>query len=267
MKVIILTGSEIRHEYFRMRISNDSRIDVLATFCEGIEKSLQNRVKQNTKSSNLELQHVEARFQAEIDFFSDYTSSFEDKSIPRFIPKGAINDPEIVNEIIKLKPDLLVCYGSSLIKSNLLHQFNGKFLNVHLGLSPYYRGCGTNVWPLINNEPDMIGATFMYIDDGIDTGEIIHQIRADLFVGDSPHSIGNRLIRTMTNTYADIIANFESLERPKQPSAEGKLYYEKDFDSDSCKKLYFNLEQGMIEEYLNSNKEPPYIAKNNGLKS
>ena len=53
--------------------------------------------------------------------------------------------------------------------------FSRKFLNVHLGLSPYYRGSGTNVWPLINTEPDMVGAT-LCIDAGIDNGEIIHQI-------------------------------------------------------------------------------------------
>ena len=32
----------------------------------------------------------------------------------------------------------------------------------------------------------MVGATFMYIDPGIDTGEIIHQSR-DIVIGDSPH--------------------------------------------------------------------------------
>jgi len=265
MRVIILTGSEIRHEYFRKKIASDSRIKVLASFCEGVEKSLENRVRQNTESSSLELQHVEARLQAEKDFFSDYLSNVDDKSEPKFIAKGEINDPHIVNEIIKLNPDLLVCYGSSLIKSNLLQKFSGRFLNVHLGLSPYYRGSGTNVWPLINNEPDMVGATFMYIDAGIDTGEIIHQIRADVLVGDSPHSIGNRLIRKMTKTYADVIAKFDFLERSQQPSAEGKIYYQKYFDRESCRKLYDNLARGMIEEYLNSNKELPYIVSNKGL--
>jgi len=40
MKVIILTGSETRHEYFRKRIASDARIKVLASYCEGQEKSL-----------------------------------------------------------------------------------------------------------------------------------------------------------------------------------------------------------------------------------
>jgi len=265
MKIVILTGSEIRHEYFRKKVASDSRISVLASFCEGVEKSLENRVRKNIESSTLELQHVEARLQAEKDFFIDYISSADDKSNPKHIIKGEINEERIVNEIIALNPDLLVCYGSSLIKSDLLHKFSNRFLNAHLGLSPYYRGSGTNVWPLINGEPDMIGVTFMYINSGIDTGEIIHQIRADIFIGDSPHSIGNRLIRKMTSTYSEIIARFDCLEPSKQPAADGKLYYQKDFGSDSCRRLYRAFESGMIEEYINSNKELPYIVTNKGL--
>ena len=153
MKVIILTGSEMRHEYFRKKIASDNRIEVLASFCEGTEKSLENRMRQNQNISKLELQHVQARAQAEKDFFSYYLTSVKDESLPKFIAKGEINDAPIVTDIINLNPDLLVCYGSSLIKSDFLERFNGRFLNVHLGLSPYYRGSGTNVWPLINNAP------------------------------------------------------------------------------------------------------------------
>ena len=265
MKIVILTGSEIRHEYFRKKIASDNRISVLASFCEGVEKSLENRVRTNKDSSPLEIQHVEARLQSEKDFFAEYISSVDDKSKPNFIIKGAINEVNIVNQLIELNPDLLVCYGSSLIKSELLNKFKNKFLNVHLGLSPYYRGSGTNVWPLINDEPDMVGATFMYIDAGIDTGEIIHQIRADIFLGDSPHSIGNRLIRKMTSTYAKIIASFHNLEREKQPEPEGKLYLQKDYGAVSCRQLYRNLEQGMIEKYIKSNKQLAYIVSNKGL--
>ncbi len=265
MKVIILTGSEIRHEYFRKKLASDVQITVLGSYCEGSEKSLHNRLLENADASRLQIQHVEARLQSEKDFFGEYIASAEDKSNPILIKKGAINDANIVNEIINLNPDLLVCYGSSLIRSELITKFENKFLNVHLGLSPYYRGSGTNIWPLINNEPDMVGATFMYIDAGIDTGEIIHQIRADIFLGDSPHTIGNRLIRKMTSTYAEIISKFPYLEREKQPVHEGKLYLQKHFVSDSCRLIYRNLEMGMIENYINSSKDLPYIVNNKGL--
>ena len=267
MRIVILTGSETRHVYFRKKMASDKRIEVLTSYCESDEKSLANLTKQSEKTSQLEIQHVEARAQSEIDFFSDYIESIEDKSNPKLISEGAINDEAIVNEIVAMEPDLLVCYGSSLIKSDLLTKFDGRFLNVHLGLSPYYRGSGTNVWPLINLEPDMVGATFMYIDAGIDTGEIIHQIRADFYLGDSPHSIGNRLISKMTSTYAEIVCNFNNLKREEQPVSEGKLYYQRDFTADSCEKLYLNFSQSMIQNYLSSTKKLPYIVKNKGLSS
>ena len=269
MKVIILTGSEIRHKFFRLKISSDSRFDVIATFCEGEEKSLETKVKSDPNSSQIELMHVDARTQAEKDFFGLSINAMPDESKPTFIQKGGINDKQVVNSIKSLNADLIICYGSSIIKSELLEIYSGRFLNVHLGLSPYYRGTATNIWPLINSEPEFVGATFMYIDAGIDTGEIIHQVRPEIFLGDSPHSIGNRLIAQMTNVYADIIYNFPFLKKEIQPDEEGKLYFNKDFDRNACLKLYKNFSDGLIQEFLEkySTKPLPYIVTNKALKN
>ena len=229
-RIIILTGDECRHEYFRKKVALSPDIIVLDSYCEGNESSLDNRIKKNPNSSLIEKLHVDARTQSEKDFFFESIEAMTDASCPKRISKGSINDRDIVNEIISLNPDLLVCYGSSLIKSSLLERFQGRFLNVHLGLSPYYRGSATNVWPLINKELHMVGATFMYIDAGIDTGKIIHQIRADVFLGDSPHTIGNRLIKAMTESYCQIINSFNHLVDEQQPVNKGKLYLRKHFD-------------------------------------
>ena len=267
MKIVILTGDELRHQYFRLKVSNDSRIQVIASYCEGAEKSLSNRVSDNIDASLIEKLHVAGRTQAEQDFFGESIKSLEDKSNPIKVAKGEINEELIVAEIERLDVDLLICYGSSLIKSSLLSSYKNKFLNVHLGLSPYYRGSGTNVWPLINCEPEMVGATFMYINEGIDTGKIIHQIRADIFIGDSPHSIGCRLIKKMTVTYCNIISAFHNLTDEIQPISDGKLTFKKDFDAEACTKLYHNFNEYMIYRYLmNFNQNSlPYIVNNRGL--
>lgn len=262
-KIIILTGDEYRHIFFRKTIASKEGINVLASYCEGLENSLENKILSNTKSSHIEKLHINARTQSEIDFFGDSINMIMDKSRPIKIKSGQINDVKIVNEIMTLNPDLLICYGSSLIRSELLNTFQGRFLNVHLGLSPYYRGSGTNIWPLINKEPYMVGATFMHIDAGIDTGKIIHQIRANIFMGDSPHSIGNRLIRSMTEVYYKLISSFDSLgETENHLHATGKLYANKDFDEVACKTLYQNFNEGMIESFLTNRdhiKIPPII--------
>lgn len=269
MRIIILTGDEMRHQYFRNKIALADGIEVLASYCEGVEKSLANQINSNPNASDIEKLHINARTQSEQDYFAQALSSMGEQSNARKIAKGAINEPDIVQEIIALNPDLLICYGSSLIKSELLSRFEGKFINVHLGLSPYYRGAGTNVWPLINGEPDMVGATFMYIDKGIDTGKIIHQIRADVFLGDSPHSIGNRLITKMTKSYIDLILSFDQLADEKQPQSDGKLYLQKHFDKHACRKLYDQFADGMIENYIlkTDQKTLPYIVRNQGMSS
>ena len=269
MKVVVLTGDELRHRYFKMRISQDKRFEVLASFCESDEKSMLNIVKSNPKYSEIERLHFYSRKIFENDYFGLALSYMNDSSKSFYLKKGDINNLDIVNQIKSHKPDILVCYGSSLIKSNLLDHYKNKFLNVHLGLSPYYRGSGSNIWPLINNELDMVGATFMKIDEGIDTGEIIHQIRCDYHLGDGPHSIGNRFITKMTDVYANIIANFKVLTSEKQPTEKGKLYLRKDFDAEACKKLYENFSSGIVNNFLKkmSKMHFKYIVENKGLEN
>jgi methionyl-tRNA formyltransferase len=250
-RVVILTGDEVRHRYFRIRMAMDPRFDVVLSVCEDTEKSLGARTRARADASAMERWHAEARDQAETDFFGEVADLLPDRSHPRHIPKGAINAPDAIARITQAAPDLILCYGASIVRGALLERFAGRFLNVHLGLSPWYRGSGTNVWPLIESKPHMVGATFMHIDAGIDTGHILHQIRAEIVLGDSPHSIGNRLIRQMTGCYADLVANFERLEDPPQPEpTQGHLYTQAAFDAAACAKLYRNFRAGMIETHL-----------------
>ena len=79
-RVVILTGGEARHSYFRLRLSNDNRFEVVQTFCEGTEKSLQAKIFTRDNSSFLEKQHVLARKQSEEDFFNEASNLLKDIS-------------------------------------------------------------------------------------------------------------------------------------------------------------------------------------------
>lgn len=251
--IVILTGGELRHTYFRIGMAMQPGVRVLASFCEGAEKSL---TAQYTNSGNydedIRASHIAGRLQTETDFFASAVKWSADKSNPVSINKGDINSPQIVKSIIGSDPDLLICYGSSLIRSELLDVFSGRFINAHLGLSPYYRGSGTNFWCLVNGEPECFGATFMYIDAGIDTGKIIHQIRGHMNPFDTPHQIGARLIKDMTEVYGRLVKQFKSLENmPKLREPESsRLYKEKDFSDAAVRQLHENFSDGMIPRYL-----------------
>jgi phosphoribosylglycinamide formyltransferase 1 len=255
-KIVILTGEELRHEFIRKFIANSQGVSVAASYCEGVEKSLKILVQNDIEPNTCRLKHLRAREQSEQDFFQLYTDSIVDQSKPTFIPKGSINDMQYVAEIIDLNPDLIIAYGCSIIKSELLDYFPGRFINVHLGLSPYYRGSGTNYWPLVNGEPEFVGATFMYIDKGIDTGEVIHQIRSKVEFSDSPVQIGNRLIVDIASEYVKLIRSFSALDKISPDifnhDYKSRYYQKKDYTEGSVEQLYKRFSSGMIEEYFDS---------------
>ena len=209
--IVILTGSELRHQFLRIYLSNINEIKVLTSFCESTKGNLNEKINL-TKNNTLRNKHLDYRSQSEKDFFETYTNGIIDKSNPKIIKRGEINDAKYVNEIKKLNPDLLIAYGCSIIRSELLDVFVGKFINIHLGLSPYFRGSGTNFWPFVENKLSLVGTTFMHIDEGIDTGKIIHQIRAKMVSGDNIHTIGNRLIKDSVIECSKLIINFKKLK-------------------------------------------------------
>jgi phosphoribosylglycinamide formyltransferase-1 len=251
-RTVILTGSELRHTYLRKAMALSPRIDVTLSFCEGLEQSLAETIDKGATGAEMQTAHLQSRAQSEDDFFGAFVALTADQSHPHFIPKGAINDAPQVERIVEVAPDLLIAYGCSLIKSSLVNRFAGRFLNLHLGLSPYYRGSGTNFWPLVNGEPEFVGATFMYLDEGVDTGKVIHQIRARVFPGDSPHQIGNRLIADATRAYRALLENFEKLaSMPTLPQPERVRYYRRrDFTPAATQQLYDQFRSGLVDRYL-----------------
>lgn len=251
--VVLLTGSELRHDFFRKFLGNHEHINILATYCESKKGNLAELVKKEEQPNDLRMLHLSTRTVIENDFFSLFCQHIQDQSNPIFIEKGAINEPHHVQNIIELNPDIIISYGCSIIRSALLKVFQKRFVNIHLGLSPYYRGSGTNFWPFVNNELQFVGTTFMHIDHGVDTGEIIHQIRAQISFNDNIHQIGNRLIRDSFVECVQLVKHFDELKKMPQITLEKeqeRYYRKKDFTEAALEQAYLNLSNDSVKYYL-----------------
>ncbi|MGF1528341.1 MAG: formyl transferase [Candidatus Competibacterales bacterium] len=251
MRVIVLTGAELRHRLFRRVLATTPGVEVVASYCEGLEKSLPTLVAREADNA-WRRRHLEARERSERDFFQALVAALPEHSNPVALAKGAINDALHVAAIEATAPDLVLAYGCSLIKSSLLQTFRGRLVNLHLGLSPYYRGSGTNYWPLVNGEPEYVGATWLHMDEGIDTGAIIHQHRAVVAWGDSPSQIGNRLILHAAKLSRALVTRFTCLEAMPQPAvpAAVRVYRKRDYSEASVAELYRQFESGLVARYL-----------------
>lgn len=263
-RVVVLTGSELRHEQFRIRMARDGRFDVMLTVCEGPEDGLAARVAADPEATDLMRRHAAAQAQAEHDAFSAWRE-VPDMARPMSIPRSGINDEGVQARIREEAPDVIVCYGSSVIRGPLIEDFAGRFVNVHPGLAPWYRGADANVWPLIQGKPGHVGATFLHPGADRDSGRIIHQIRPEIVLGDGPHSIGNRVIDAMTRACADVVAAWDALEDAAQPKAKGRHYAPEAFDAAACERLYARFGEGMIADYLDGMAKGPGTVRNAAL--
>src|SRR3990167_15961 len=74
-------------------------------------------------------------------------------------------------EMVYVDPELIIsCYNPRIIPQE---ELTCPAINFHPGLLPYNRGMYPHIWPLIDGS--LAGVTIHYIDDGIDTGDIIAQ--------------------------------------------------------------------------------------------
>lgn len=111
----------------------------------------------------------------------------ECNSIP-FLRCRDINSDKVRALLIEMKPDIcVISHLEKLIKPQLLSIPRLGFINLHPSLLPFYRGMAPQSWPIINGEKET-GVTVHYVNEGIDTGDIIIQekivITQDMYVSD-----------------------------------------------------------------------------------
>lgn len=75
-------------------------------------------------------------------------------------------------------------------------------INIHTSYLPYGRGAHPNVWAMVNDEP--AGVTIHWIDEGVDTGNILSRTRVEKF----PEDTGEELYRRLENASIDLFSHF-----------------------------------------------------------
>ena len=86
-----------------------------------------------------------------------------------------INSQEFMDRVAKYQADLFVSMSfNQIFKVQMINMPKYKTINCHAGKLPFYRGRNILNWVLINDE-DEFGVTAHYMDEGIDTGDIIVQ--------------------------------------------------------------------------------------------
>jgi len=90
------------------------------------------------------------------------------------IKNGDLNRIEIGLLADALRSDVYVVFGASFIKGPLIDFLvANKAINIHMGISPYYRGSSCNFWAIYDGNPDLVGATVHLLSRNLDSGPML----------------------------------------------------------------------------------------------
>ncbi len=139
------------------------------------------------------------------------------KDIPIFQPQKVRNNTEFINKIKEINPDVIcvVAYGKILPKEILDIPKYG-CINVHASLLPKYRGAAPIQWAILNGDKET-GVTTMYMDVGMDTGDMILTQKVQIGENETTGELWNRLSKIGANLLVETLKQIEQGIAPRIP--------------------------------------------------
>ncbi len=252
LSVLLMTADQLRHRYTAAELHRE--MNLVGIVIEEKSPALAGPI-QPERDREILARHFSERDRVEDRLLT--TNGLMPEVDVFYCATGELNGEDADRWIKQRNPDCIVVYGTTIIRQPLLTEFAGRMVNLHLGLSPYYRGAGTNFWPLVNGEPECVGATIHLIEAKVDAGPILSQVRPVAEDGDRAHELGTKALWEAVHCLAPTIrayANGDLLPVPQQLSG-GRLYRLKDFNADSVLRMWRLLDAGMISDFLRQQDE------------
>ncbi len=164
-----------------------------------------------------------------------------------------------------LESELYIIFGSSYIKGDLIELLiKKKAINIHMGISPYYRGNDCNFWALHDENPHLVGSTIHLISKGLDNGEILYHAMPDQNAI-NPFEYTMSSVKSAFHSLIERIKDKSILKIKSIPADRSKeIRYSKkiDFNEESIKN-YFNKKIDLkVKKFDNNMLKDPFFLKN-----
>jgi len=262
MKILFIGGNHPRHLFYINKIQEKLEIggaviqlreNLLPSPPEGInEIDRKNFIYHFKKRENAERHYFKAQAYPKCQILQ--------------VKTGSLNSAKTVKFVKSVKPDVALIFGTGMIKEPLLSTLPRNSINLHLGISPRYRGSATLFWPFYFMEPPYAGCTFHYIVNEPDAGDVVHQVVPELNMGDGIHDVACKAVVAAAVDGAkllDIFKNKGGWKIHKQQST-GKKFLADDFKPEHLRVIYNVFNDDMVKYYLEgklASKKPKLIRQ------
>jgi len=153
-----------------------------------------------------EICFITPRFDTQDPVLKDWAEKLD---VPFLISEN-VNDPEFIKLLHEYNPDLLISMSfNQILRSDIINFAPLGFINCHAGKLPFYRGRNPLNWAIINDEKS-IGVTVHFIDEGIDTGDIVTQLEVPILESDNYGTLLDKTIDACPKALLDAVTKLNS---------------------------------------------------------
>jgi folate-dependent phosphoribosylglycinamide formyltransferase PurN len=179
MKITLFTSNNKRHNYFINLLSKVSKELFVVQECSTIFPGI---MPGNYPNSKIMVKYFKKVNDAQLKLFGNSYINNKKKNIKLITMQiGDLNkcSLELLSDF--LNSDIYIIFGSSYIKGKLLNfLIKKRAINIHMGVSPFYRGTDCNFWAIYDNNPHLVGSTIHLLTKGLDSGPILYHAMSNI---------------------------------------------------------------------------------------
>jgi methionyl-tRNA formyltransferase len=175
------------------------------------------------------------------------------------LPGDRLRDPEVLERVRSLNPDMIVSVlFNYILKPELISIPKRGCINLHPSLLPWNRGQYPNVWSIIEGTPS--GVTLHYVDEGVDTGDIIAQQEVEVEPVDTGETLHHKLEEVSIKLFKASWPQVEGDQAVRQPQLKdsGTHHRTRDVDAIDEIDLQEKVRAGALINLLRARTFPPY---------
>ncbi len=248
MRVLVLCGDHPRHRFVVNELADHLNVcGIVIQEREPIRQIPPDGLSQRDRHNFI--RHFQEREATEHRFWGQPKRC---SATTLVVDSQGLNQDPTLRFVSSLQPDCALVFGTGLLGMHLLSQLPQHTLNLHLGLSPRYRGAATLFWPFYFLEPAWAGATLHYLVSEPDAGDIVHQVCPPLYRSDGIHDVG---CRTVLTAMEDILFVFNRLSERgrleiKKQKGTGRNFLSRDFYAQHLRVIYDLYENKLVQALL-----------------
>jgi len=250
MRILVITGSHRRHAWFVAGLAD--RFEVAGIVAMPREGAVPEAPSGTSPHDRVNFdRHFRLRDEVEAAVFGDERQRME--ALPTLhIARDELNSVRVADYVRSVGAAACVVFGADILRDPVMSVLPRLTINVHLGLSPWYRGTATLFWPFYNLEPHWAGATLHRVTGQVDAGPILMTCHPRLEAGDGIHDVAARTVveaRSGVVSCLEQYAGGATLLGQAQRSA-GRLYLTRHFRPEHLRVNYDLFGDRMVDALL-----------------